>query len=177
MDHLIKEKSKVGFGIWSRVAINIRSSSKAMTRSMESGRGYRLLDEDDVYQLVQKLYSLLQSGNDLRVVSHTLLDFNMDLVAKGEFGTRDAKYSSGLSAKAAAEGERQIELECELSIRQECVGRRDNEGSLVCSRLEKRHGLLSVAKSQPFRKLCLISCRSLDIFDLFKGLLRVFITA
>ena len=95
MDHLIKEKSKVGFGVWSRVAINIRSSSKAMTRSIESSRGYRLLDEDDAYQLVQKLYSLLQSRNDLRVVSHTLLDFNMGLVAKGECGTRDAKYSPG----------------------------------------------------------------------------------
>lgn len=42
-------------------------------------------------------------------------------------------------------------------------------GSLVCSRLEKRHGLLSVAESKPFRKLCfLISCRSFDLFDLSK---------
>jgi hypothetical protein len=40
---------------------------------------------------------------------------------------------------------------------------------LVCSRLEKRHDLLSVAESQPFRKLCLlISCRSFDLFDLSK---------
>jgi hypothetical protein len=115
MDHLIKEKSKVGFGVWSRVAINLRSSSKAMTRSMESGRGDRLLDEDDVYQLVQKLYSLLQSGNDLRVVRHTLLDFNMGLVARGECGTRDAKCSPGLSAKVAAEGERQVELSVNFS--------------------------------------------------------------
>jgi len=114
MDRLIKEKSKVGFGVWSRVAINIRSSSKAMTRSIESSRGYRLLDEDDVYQLVQKLYSLLQSRNDLRVVSHTLLDFNMGLVAKGECGTRDAKYSPGLSAKSRGRGRAPSRARCEL---------------------------------------------------------------
>jgi hypothetical protein len=32
---------------------------------------------------------------------------------------------------------------------------------LVCSRLEKRHDLLSVAESQPFRKLCLLDFLSL----------------
>jgi len=72
MDHLIKEeKSKVGFGGDPACLIDLEQSRhqhsefvKAMTRSMESGRGYRPLDENGVYQLVQKLYSLLQSGND-----------------------------------------------------------------------------------------------------------------
>jgi len=39
---------------------------------MESGRGYRPLDEDGVYRPVQILYSLLQSGSDLCKVANVV---------------------------------------------------------------------------------------------------------
>jgi hypothetical protein len=77
-DHLIKEeKSKVGFGATparlnglERNRQQYEEFVKAMTKELERGNAhYQALDEDGVYQLVEKLYNLKHNGNDLRKIA------------------------------------------------------------------------------------------------------------
>ena len=77
-DHLIKEeKSKVGFGAPPARLNGLRRDRhryaefvEAMTKGLERGNAfYQPLDEDGVYQLVEKLYNLKHNGNDLRKIA------------------------------------------------------------------------------------------------------------
>ncbi|RMZ79971.1 hypothetical protein DV738_g3080, partial [Chaetothyriales sp. CBS 135597] len=77
LDHLIKEeRSKVGYGgsperldSLERDKTQYAEFVKAMTQSIEAGQGYRVLDAEGVYDLVQKLYSLPHNGQDLKKVA------------------------------------------------------------------------------------------------------------
>ncbi|RMZ76278.1 hypothetical protein DV737_g4889, partial [Chaetothyriales sp. CBS 132003] len=77
LDHLIKEeRSKVGYG-GSRERLDGLEKDrtqyaefvKTMTQSIKAGQGYRILDADGVYDLVQGLYNLPHSGHDLKKVA------------------------------------------------------------------------------------------------------------
>jgi hypothetical protein len=76
LEHLIKEeRSKVGYGgdqsrldALEKDRTQYAEFVKAMTLNVEEGKsGARLLDEEGVYALVDDLYKLKHSGNDLRV--------------------------------------------------------------------------------------------------------------
>ncbi|RMD44596.1 hypothetical protein DV735_g495, partial [Chaetothyriales sp. CBS 134920] len=80
LDHLIKEeRSKVGYGGSPERLDSLEKDKtqyaefvKAMTKSIEAGQGYRILDAEGVYDLVQKLYSLPHNGRDLRKVARVV---------------------------------------------------------------------------------------------------------
>lgn len=76
LEHLIKEeKSKVGYGgdqarleALQKDREQYAEFVKAMTINVEEGKnGAKLLDEEGVYDLVDELYKLKHSGNDLKV--------------------------------------------------------------------------------------------------------------
>ncbi|RMZ89771.1 hypothetical protein DV736_g3019, partial [Chaetothyriales sp. CBS 134916] len=77
LDHLIKEeRSKVGYGGSPERLDGLEKDRtqyaefvKTMTQSIEVGQGYRILDADGVYDLVQGLYNLPHSGHDLKKVA------------------------------------------------------------------------------------------------------------
>ena len=77
LEHLIKEeRSKVGYGGDTERLDSLEKDRaqyaefvKAMTLSIEAGKGYRILDADGVYDLVQTLYNLPHNGADLKKVA------------------------------------------------------------------------------------------------------------
>ena len=77
LDHLIREeRSKVGYGGdperldgLEKDRMQYAEFVKAMSLSIEAGKGYKILDADGVYDLVQGLYNLWHSGNDLKKIA------------------------------------------------------------------------------------------------------------
>ena len=76
LEHLIKEeKSKVGYGDDQTRLEGLEKDReqyaefvKTMTMSIDAGvKGFKVLDEEGVYALVDELYKLKHNGGDLRV--------------------------------------------------------------------------------------------------------------
>ena len=80
LHHLIKEeREKVGYGGDQTRLESLEKDReeyatfvKTMTMSIDSGKGYKMLDEEGVYELVDNLYKLKHSGGDLKVSTHAL---------------------------------------------------------------------------------------------------------